>query len=129
VKLVVHLDAVRDLPKVHAKLDTLLATIQNQDCSYHSPCAIGAMIDDRNLLARLDWSTDDTGRTGTEACFLRFKTTEQMDDLLCLQHDFDTSHVNTFLSTLKELEEKCLSLPPPKRYVREAGMPSNVELV
>ncbi len=37
-----------------------------------------------------------------------------MDDLLCLQHDFDTGHVDMFLSTLRELEEKYLSPPPAK---------------
>jgi hypothetical protein len=112
MKLVVPIDAVRDLPKVRANLDTLLITIHDQECRYGSPCAIGAMIEDCELLARLDRYTDEAARTGAKACFLRFKTAEQMDDLLGLQHDFDSGHVYTFLSTLKELEKKYLSPPP-----------------
>ena len=112
MRLVVPLDAARDLPKVRANLDKLLVTIHDQACRFSSPCAIGAMIDDRDVIACLDQYADEAGRTGAKACFLRFKTAEQMNDLLCLQHDFDSGHVDTFLSTLKELEKKYLSLPP-----------------
>jgi hypothetical protein len=115
VKIVVTLDAVRDLPKVRANLETLLITIQNRECRFGSPCAIGAMIDDRDLLVRLDRYTDEPARTGPKACILRFKSAEQMDDLLCLQHDFDSGRVDMFLSTLQLLEEKYLSPPPAKK--------------
>jgi hypothetical protein len=114
VKIVVTLDAVRDLPKVRANLETLLVTIQNRECRYESPCAIGTMIDDRDLLVHLDRYTNEPARTGPKGCILRFTTAEQMDDLLCLQHDFDSGHVDTFLSTLQELEEKYLSPPQAK---------------
>jgi hypothetical protein len=114
MRLVVPLDARRDLPKVRASLDTLLVTIREQACRFSSPCAIGAMIDDRDMLARLDQYTDEAGRTGAKTCFLRFNTVEEMDDLLCLQHDFDSGQVDMFLSTLNELEVKYLSTPPAK---------------
>ncbi len=73
VKFIVTLDAVRDLPKVRANLGTLLVTIQNRECRYGSPCA---MIDDRDLLVRLDRYTDEPARTGPKACILRFKSAE-----------------------------------------------------
>jgi hypothetical protein len=100
----IEIDLRRDLPKVREQLEAILPNIGA--CLYSAPCAIGAMLSERDRKRLAGREADETAIDFHRTIHL---PADQLRDAVKLQWAFDSGDVGRFRETLAALEAKYLT--------------------
>jgi len=103
----IELDLTRDLPKVRRSYGRLIKRMG--ECSYSSPCAVGAMMTPAQRKKLAQRHEDGTSIDALVDTGLVAIPPEQLDDLVELQDAFDRRDRDAFGAKLIECERKYLA--------------------